>query len=255
MKLLLPAALILFLGADTLSAQRGGGRVSGAPPARTYGSPSGFGNILFPGVGTAPPLNQNWSSQASFAQRLGATVSGFPSYPGVTPPVPGVPRQPNLGFMPFPVFVGGGMPYAQPMAPNVTVVYPQQPPAPPMVIHQQTIVREEPRPGMREYTQDGRRPDSSGMRTYEAPAPRPAPEPEAAAVRPKAEVVEEQATIYLIALKGQTIYPAYAYWVQGDTLHYVTTQGSHNRATLDQIDRALTERLNRERGVEFDLGR
>ena len=32
-----------------------------------------------------------------------------------------------------------------------------------------------------------------------------------------------------------TVRAAIAYWVDGDTLHYVTTEGSHNRASLDLV--------------------
>ena len=50
-----------------------------------------------------------------------------------------------------------------------------------------------------------------------------------------------------------TIYSAVAYWVDGDTLHYFTTGNTHNQASLSLIDRELTERLNRELGIDFKL--
>jgi hypothetical protein len=68
-----------------------------------------------------------------------------------------------------------------------------------------------------------------------------------------ASVEDEEATIYLIAFRDHTIQAAYAYWVEGNTLHYVTTQGSHNRATLDLIDRDLSVRLNKDRQVDFTI--
>ena len=61
------------------------------------------------------------------------------------------------------------------------------------------------------------------------------------------------ATIYLVAMRDHTIFPALAYWVEGDTLNYITTEGSHNRATLDLVDREFSRRLNDERNVEFKL--
>jgi len=60
-------------------------------------------------------------------------------------------------------------------------------------------------------------------------------------------------TIYLVAMKDHTIFPALAYWVEGDTLNYITTEGSHNRATLDLVDREFSRQLNEERHVEFKL--
>ena len=60
--------------------------------------------------------------------------------------------------------------------------------------------------------------------------------------------------IYLIAFKNQdNIHAAEAYWVTGGTLHYVTLQHEQKQAPLDSVDRAFTERLNRERHVEFHL--
>ena len=64
---------------------------------------------------------------------------------------------------------------------------------------------------------------------------------------------EQQPTIYLIAMKDHTIFPTVAYWVEGDTLNYVTTEGSHNRATLDLVDRDFSMQLNQERQVDFHL--
>jgi hypothetical protein len=68
-----------------------------------------------------------------------------------------------------------------------------------------------------------------------------------------ASINDDQPTIYLVALTDHTVMPAVAYWVEGDTLHYITTQGSHNRATLQLVDRAMTKRLNDERGIAFKL--
>ena len=60
--------------------------------------------------------------------------------------------------------------------------------------------------------------------------------------------------IYLIAFKGQSnIRAAQAYWVTGDTLHFVTLQGEQRQAAVSSIDRALTARLNHDRHVEFLL--
>jgi len=46
---------------------------------------------------------------------------------------------------------------------------------------------------------------------------------------------------------------AASYWVDGQTLHYVTLQHEEKLAPLGSIDRALTLQLNRERSVTFQL--
>ena len=63
----------------------------------------------------------------------------------------------------------------------------------------------------------------------------------------------EPSSYYLIAFKDNSIYSALAYWIEGETLHYVTAGNNHNQVSLSLVDRPLTERLNRERrvGVQF----
>ena len=68
-----------------------------------------------------------------------------------------------------------------------------------------------------------------------------------------AVVVDAEPTIYLIAMRDHTIFPALAYWVEGDTLNYITTEGVHNRATLDLVDRDFSKQLNDERHIQFKL--
>ncbi|HTA46431.1 MAG TPA: hypothetical protein VK789_28505 [Bryobacteraceae bacterium] len=58
---------------------------------------------------------------------------------------------------------------------------------------------------------------------------------------------------YLIAYKNHAIYSALAYWVEDRTLHYVTTQNTHNQASLDLIDLNLTKTLNQSNDVPFTL--
>jgi hypothetical protein len=58
---------------------------------------------------------------------------------------------------------------------------------------------------------------------------------------------------FLIALKDHTIYPALAYWVEDNTLNYITTQGVRNRVPLDQVDRDFSTQLNKERNIDFAL--
>jgi hypothetical protein len=58
---------------------------------------------------------------------------------------------------------------------------------------------------------------------------------------------------YLIAYKNHAVYTALAYWVEDKTLHYVTTQNTHNQASLDLIDLTLTKSLNRRNDVPFTI--
>ena len=58
---------------------------------------------------------------------------------------------------------------------------------------------------------------------------------------------------FLIALKDHTIYPAIAYWVEDNTLNYISQQGVRNSVPLDQVDRAFSTQLNKERNIDFAL--
>ena len=87
------------------------------------------------------------------------------------------------------------------------------------------------------------------MKLYE----RPSHPYEDAQNAPAGAVNDDQPTVYLIAMSDHTIFPAVAYWVEGDTLNYITTQGGHNRATLALVDREFSKQLNDERHVEFKL--
>jgi hypothetical protein len=58
---------------------------------------------------------------------------------------------------------------------------------------------------------------------------------------------------YLIAYKDHSVYAALSWWVEGKTLHYVTTRNVHNQASMDLIDLDLTRTLNQVRDVPFTL--
>jgi hypothetical protein len=61
------------------------------------------------------------------------------------------------------------------------------------------------------------------------------------------------APVYLIAFKDHEIQAVSAYWVTGATLHFVTLEHQERTAPLDNVDRDLSTRLNRERHVTFSL--
>jgi hypothetical protein len=223
----------LFLTAALAFAQSGHGG------GNTYGSKSGFGNVVFPGTGHAPNTAPGVGiiSNPRFGAGLGATVGGYPGYNGAAR---GRGRAPVV-YVPYgyPVFTGGygyGYDQQQPV-----MVYPQQQgQQAPTVIINQNFTPETAHPVVREYSQE---PGSDSIRIYEPPPPRAVTSAPA----------EPEQKIFLIAFKDHTIYSAMAYWVEGDTLHYVTTQGTHNQASLDMIDRDFTDRLNRERNVDMRL--
>jgi len=59
--------------------------------------------------------------------------------------------------------------------------------------------------------------------------------------------------IYLIAFRDHSIRAVIAYWVEGNTLHYVTPEHESKVVILDLVDKDLCRRLNRERHVVFSL--
>ena len=68
---------------------------------------------------------------------------------------------------------------------------------------------------------------------------------------PQAQKYEEP--LYLLAMRDGTIRAVLAYWADGPSVHYVTMDHEQKQAPLTSIDRALSERLNRERNVTFRL--
>jgi hypothetical protein len=44
-----------------------------------------------------------------------------------------------------------------------------------------------------------------------------------------------------------------AYWVQDDTLNYITQQGVRNRVSLGLVDRDFSVQLSKERNIDFAL--
>ena len=104
------------------------------------------------------------------------------------------------------------------------------PQAPPVIVNQEFQPPPAPAPIVREYT---------------APGP-PAP----AALQPKYET-----PLYLLAFHDGEIRAVLAYWVDGASLHYVTMEHAQKQTALASVDRALSERLNGERNVTFQLPR
>jgi hypothetical protein len=130
---------------------------------------------------------------------------------------------------------GYGQAYGQNYAPQG---YPQAPgyagdSYPPVIVNP-NYAPDAPNPGLREYTY--------------APTPDSASRPDG---QTSADVAPS--VIFLIAMKDHAIYPAIAYWVEDDTLNYITQQGVRNRVSLDLVDRAFSTQLNKERNIDFAL--
>ena len=215
----------------------------GGTSAINPGITRNFGSVVFPGGSpSTPPVRSGTSTIVPpiMTSRPSTIVpAGGNSFhrgnSGNSFNRPGPPNRGNGRTTPvyaYPVFVpgyfdytsGGGdqyVPTSQPPVeqPNVTVVYPQQ---------------QEVRPMIMQMPPD-RQPASA------APAPAAAPEP------------EPETTQFLIAFKDHTIYTVVAYWFDGDTLHYFTKGDKHNQAPVALLDRDLTDRLNREMGIDFKL--
>jgi hypothetical protein len=223
------AAALLFSGSAS-------GQNRFGTPGFNFGTPvltGGFGNAVFPaGTPANSPNITRFNSNAVFPGGGGPRLV----IPGRRPnrylgsPIVAVPNA-------FPVYVGGSgfdnsyaQPPAQPQQPNVTVVFPPQP-APVIV----------PQYG----------PGDAALATPNMPVPGPP-----SVYQPQTEQPSnDQSSIdhFLIALKDHTVYSVVAYWVDGDTLHYFTGGNVHNQVSLSLVDRALTERLNRESGAEVKL--
>lgn len=227
-----------------------------------YGSPSGFGSVLYPGVGHAPNSIVRLPgsiTDPSFAGRLGASVRGVP-YGGYGSGFGRGYFNNGYGrgfrrpvYVPVPVIVGGGY-YGYDVPPSgyydqaQPIVQQQQAVVPPVVIINQGYRPDTANPVVRDYSDQSSQ-DSSSLRRYDAPV-HPMPYPNEVQ---QTKVDDQKPTIYLIAFKDHTILPALAYWVEGDTLNYISTEGTRNQASLTLIDRDFSKQLNRERNLEFAL--
>ncbi len=229
MKTLVP---VLLLAAAVGFAQRYGG---GAYAPQPMGSISGFGSVLFPGLGHAPlPGNA-----------FGSVLHPGGVYPGSIRHGGG----PHRNAVVYPYYISPGYFESFDSWAARQDAAQQQPQQPTVVVQQPAAASSVPNVVINQYFRSDGSPASQsefqGSGTaFNSPAPVLAPRP---------KVADEKATIYLIAFKDHTIMPALAYWVQGDTLNYITRDGTPNTASMSLIDRDFSRQLNDERGVEFSL--
>jgi hypothetical protein len=132
----------------------------------------------------------------------------------------------------YPVYVGGYLDNDGPAAPA-----PQQPPT------STTIYPSQPAPVTSNDIGSDNAQDDPTTPTAAVAERQPVEEPASTS----------EPSHYLIAFKDHTVYSAVAYWVDGDTLHYFTPGNTHNQVSLSLVDRGLTERLNKESGLDMKL--
>lgn len=213
-----------------------------AQQPRNLNPMGGNGNILRPGIPlSGPPAQGRWFQAVSpqGPARSGPRPSNFSGGAIFVPyPIGGASsgysvHNPPPGYY-DPIFGG----YTPPVYSPVPAYEPAPPPAPTVVINQ-TFQTDPVRPQFRDY---------SNVQLPEpgVTAAPPAPQTSGGAA-------DDQPTVFLIALRDHTILSAVAYWVQGDTLNYVTMQGVQNHVSLALIDRDFSKQLNSERNVPFRL--
>jgi hypothetical protein len=144
-------------------------------------------------------------------------------------------------IVPYPVYYDSGYyPYDAPPPVDQSTA-PSDYNQSPVVITNQSFHPDVVNPVLRDY---------SNMQLPEpVPVPRMADAPRAVVNNNN----DDSPTIYLIAMKDNTIFASIAYWVDGETLNYVTKDGSINHASLELVDRDFSKQLNAERNVEFRL--
>lgn len=238
---------------------------SGFAQQRNVNPMSGIGNILRPGIPLSGPPPQARTFQAipgptAFGQgvrgqfapgmpgrgqgRLGQRfIGGFGGAVFMPSPIDGFGRvttvhNPPPGYY-DPIFGG----YTPPVYAPVPMYEPAPPPTPTVVINQ-NFQTDPVRPQFRDYS------------NVQLPEPGVTTAPPASATQdPTAQAApaDDQPVVFLIALRDHTILPAVAYWVQGDTVNYITLQGAQNHVSLALIDRDFSRQLNAERKVPFRL--
>jgi len=226
---------VLVVAASTAWAQRatsptGFGRVANPSgvPATTGGA--GYGRLIYPGTG-APAASRHLPAGGAIAR------PPRPAHNAHTIPV----------AVPYPVFYGGGFyDYDAPSAPigaDSQAAYQvpgyDQMTQPPVVIINQYFKPDTANPVLRDYSN--------------VPLPEPGPDAPKAANNGAAAATSDQQVMFLIAMKDHTIFPAVAYWVEGDILNYITVQGAKNSVSLSLVDRDFSKQINQERKVEFGL--
>jgi hypothetical protein len=151
--------------------------------------------------------------------------------PVARPPIAARPMYPRTGAVPYPVFIGGG--YYEPLVSGSDYGYGYAPPVPVAVVNQD-FQTDSGTPSLIDYSN--------------VSLPEAAPDADATS-----QLKDDQPTIFLIALTDHSVVAAIAYWVDGDTLNWVSRDAKQNRMSLSLVDRDFSKQLNDERHVDFKL--
>jgi len=223
------AALFLGLVTTALGQRRG-----------PYWSLGGYGNILYPGTGHAPvtpPGGVAWPNFFGRPVPIARPTLGSTATPGETV------------ILPNPAYDGRSLDDQSGIAPADE----SQTPAntnfndrPPVVIDQNfasplnDLQVANQNPAGREFGQPGSQNSASSS---------------ASSAQGASNRVDNDGkpTIYLIAFKDHRIVQAFGYWLEGTMLHYVSVGYALNHASIGLIDPDLSQRLNGERGIDFNL--
>jgi hypothetical protein len=167
-----------------------------------------------------------------FAQHRGGGASvgrmrSAPSPVSARPPAPVRPYYPRSVVVPYPVFLGGGY-YAPPVGSDYGYAN-----ATPLAVVNPDFQPDAVNPSIVDYSN--------------------AALPEPVANTDENGLKDDQPTIFLIALTDHTVVAAIAYWVDGDTLNWVSRDAKQNHMSLSLVDRDFSKQLNDERHVDFKL--
>jgi hypothetical protein len=242
MRSFLSAAILCCLLGTAFGQGRQGGQ---------YWSLGGYGNVLYPGTGHAPATPPGGVTGPHFAAGFAARQ------PVLATPLPAAhPQHRRTAIVPYPVYYGGyGSGYGYDQSQGYAPGYGDQQPtivntnSVPSVVINQNFVPPQANPQVRDYGPSDNTGDDdrqSGTRFYQAPSGQ-------GSARSSVANNGDEPTLYLIAFKDHSIVQALGYWMEGATLHYVSAEHSLNQASLDMIDRDLSQRLNAERNIEFKL--
>ncbi|HVT91223.1 MAG TPA: hypothetical protein VHD76_00150 [Bryobacteraceae bacterium] len=178
-----------------------------------------------PPANSLPPRPPGAITDTGFASALGRSIQGYPMAP-----IRGGAVTPYL-LMP-------------PAYPPPPVFYYMPPPGPAVVLNQTFVA---PAAAREAPPEDPPAPTFSG---YRAPLT-PSVTAEPPAEPPAAPATVLKPSLYLIALKDGSVLLAMAYWYEDGALNYVGKNHEIHVLSLDHVDRELSSRLNRERGIDF----
>lgn len=281
MKFLISMGLILAWSSGAHSQHRSGlsqvsppilriGQPTGVrPPAQSFerGIASrvrgGFSPVGPPVVRTGPPTGirpgaQSWGAGLPIGARPSVPRWGVHPPNGVSPPTGVRPPDAWCGHdrfnnwddgaislvpyaVPYPVYFNGG---SYPGYPNgeyyLEIPYSYDPQFGPAMAR---MPAQPPPPvAMNQYVPDpGPAPPGEGSTVQANQAP----------TSPRPDPVEPQRPTLFIAMKDGWVYTASDYWVEGGTLHYITTQGKHDQVSLDFVDRQTSARLNSDKVLQL----